>query len=515
MNQKVIVIGAGIGGLTTAALLAKAGYEVTVLEAQTYAGGCAGTFFHKGYRFEAGATVAGGFQPNGPHAVAADLLGINWKVKQHDPAWVVHLPDREVELTQDHQDVLAKFPRTASFWDEQQKVADLAWKMSAQGLPFPPTNLAEFSQLTKVGLSNFPADLRMIPFAFSSVHDWLKRKNLADDKAFVRFLDSTLLISAQATTERTNALYGATAIDLSRQGVYHIEGGIGGLAETLVDKIRELGGEVLFRQNVTRIAIENGKATGVYTKQGRRTNKEAFIPANFVIGNLTPWSLDTLLSDNSPAKLKREVSKRKATFGAFSLHLGLNHSKLPIGGIADHHQIIANMSSPLGEGNSVFISMSPEWDSSRAPEGNRAVTITTHTKIQQWWDLLEHDEAAYYAKKQAYTERILNTIDQFIPGFKTSVELTLPGTPVTYQFYTMREGGMVGGFPQTSLFKARSPLTGIANVRLVGDSIFPGQSTAGVTLGAIRVAKDIQRIFPLQTTRKTFSSDLSLKESKS
>jgi phytoene dehydrogenase-like protein len=52
---------------------------------------------------------------------------------------------------------------------------------------------------------------------------------------------------------------------------------------------------------------------------------------------------------------------------------------------------------------------------------------------------------------------------------------------------------MVGGFPQTSLFAARGPRTGIANVRLVGDSIFPGQSTAGVSLGALRVAHDVQR----------------------
>ncbi|MCA9982428.1 MAG: NAD(P)-binding protein, partial [Anaerolineales bacterium] len=67
MTPHVLIIGAGVGGLTAGALLLKAGYQVTVLEAHVYAGGCAGTFYHKKYRFDAGATLAGGFSPGGPH----------------------------------------------------------------------------------------------------------------------------------------------------------------------------------------------------------------------------------------------------------------------------------------------------------------------------------------------------------------------------------------------------------------------------------------------------------------
>ena len=52
---------------------------------------------------------------------------------------------------------------------------------------------------------------------------------------------------------------------------------------------------------------------------------------------------------------------------------------------------------------------------------------------------------------------------------------------------------MVGCYAQTSRFAARGPKTGIDNLWLVGDSIFPGQSTAGVTLGAMRVAAEVRR----------------------
>lgn len=488
----IIVIGAGIGGLTAAALLAQSGYRVTVLEAQTYPGGCAGTYFHKGYRFDAGATVAGGFQPFGPHDVAGEQLGIDWKVRQHDPAWVVHMPDRQIALTSDNADVAASFPKTAHFWRAQSKTADLAWRMSAAGLPWPPKDLAEFAQLAQVGLRFFPRDLRMLPFALGTVKQWMAAQGVAADPAFVRFIDAQLLIAAQTTSQNVNALYGATALDLARQGVYHVEGGIGGLAETLEAKLVELGGEVIYRQQVTRIAVEDGRVTGVYARKGKRGVREDFFPCDFLIANLTPWSLDTLLGEDSPRGLQREVAARAQGWSAFVLHLGVAADKLPAG-IPDHHQMLDSIDGALGETHSVFMSISPEWDLSRAPAAHRAVTISTHTSVAQWWSLLERDPAAYAERKAEYTERVLANVERYLPGFRRSIVLTLPGTPVTYNFYTARHLGMVGGFPQTSLFKMRSPRTGIANLRLVGDSIFPGQSTAGVTLGALRVAADVQR----------------------
>ena len=332
----------------------------------------------------------------------------------------------------------------------------------------------------------------------------MKRHELGDNRAFRRFIDATLLISAQNTADRVNGIYGATAMDLARQGVYHVEGGIGGIAETLVEKIRNSGGEVLYRQRVQRIATVNGQAIGVYATTGRRSTKEEFFPADFVVVNNTPWSLAKMLGDDTPAKLKNEISRRDNTQGAFVLHLGVDAEKLPQN-IHDHHQIVRSYEGAMGEGETLYVSISPEWDTSRAPEGQRAVTVSTHTNVQQWWDMLEADEQAYYDCKDAYAERIISTIDKTLPGFKNAVDLTLPGTPVTYEFYTGRYKGMVGGFPQSSLFKARGARTGIGNIRLVGDSVFPGQSTAGVTLGGIRVAEDVMRHLP-EMIERTVSS---------
>jgi phytoene dehydrogenase-like protein len=118
----------------------------------------------------------------------------------------------------------------------------------------------------------------------------------------------------------------------------------------------------------------------------------------------------------------------------------------------------------------------------------RTATLSTHTAVAPWWQLRHTDKSAYHARRDAYAQRLLDAAEQAIPGLRRAIRLCLPGTPVTFAFYTKRPLGMVGGFPQTSLFNVRGPQTGIPNLWLVGDSIFPGQSTAGVTLGGMRVA---------------------------
>ena len=492
-TQHVVVIGAGVGGLTAAALLAQVGCRVTILEAGTYPGGSAGTFYHQGYRFEAGATLAGGFQPGGPHAMVGERLSIQWPVRLADPAWVVHLPDRQVTLRHGGGDVVAQFPGSERFWREQARIADRAWALAAEALPWPPSSVGEMLRLGAIGARHLQGALELAPFALGTAGQWLARHSLENDAAFRRFIDAQLLISAQTTSRDANALYSAIALDLARQGAYHVEGGIGGLAQTLADTVTALGGEVRFKHRATRLLLRDGRAVGVEVEVRRRTTET--VPADFVVANLTPWSLDALLGADSPARLRREVARRAPGWGAFVLYLGVDGRALAPE-LPDHHQIITEMEGPLGEGRSVFVSLSPVWDASRAPEGFRAVTATTHTAIGPWWELANGDRDAYEARKAQYTERMLAAIESALPGFRAGVALTMPGTPVTYQTWTHRHLGMVGGFPATSLLRARGPRTGVANVRLVGDSVFPGQSTAGVTAGALRVAHDVLESLP-------------------
>jgi phytoene dehydrogenase-like protein len=169
------------------------------------------------------------------------------------------------------------------------------------------------------------------------------------------------------------------------------------------------------------------------------------------------------------------------------LYVGLDAAIMP----ADfplHHQVVVRQ--PLGEGNSLFLSLSPAADPDRAPAGQRALTISTHTALAPWWALHRDDPPGYAARRQRYVEQMLAGAEQALPGLAAAARLLLPGTPVTFQRFTRRERGWVGGFAQTGLLTGWGPRL-LPGLWMVGDSIFPGQSTAAVALGGLRIAQGV------------------------
>jgi C-3',4' desaturase CrtD len=480
--NRVVVIGAGIGGLTAAALLAKAGQDVTVLEAHVYPGGCAGTFYHQGYRFDAGATLAAGFEPGGGMTRLGGALGITWPVEPAAVALAAHLPDgatvtRWTDPACWQAERARAFGAAAEpFWRWQETTAAALWDAALRGVPWPPQSPDEILKLAAAGLRvSGQARWRTAGLAADAIRPL--KTHLPTAPARLRhYVDGQLLIAAQATSARANALYGAAALDMPRRGVVYVRGGIGRLADALADAVRRNGGQVLLRQKVPQVSARN--RTKII-----ETDKGARLEADTVVFNMPPWDAAALLGEAAPVSM-REATPPADGWGAFMVYVGLDGSSLP-GDFPLHHQVLVR--EPLGEGNSVFLSLSLPGDADRSPAGHRALTISTHTELRGWWRLFEHDRAAYEARKAAYTERVLEAAQAAIPGLRAAARLVLPGTPVSFQRFTHRSLGWVGGFPQTSLFRTWAPRLGDA-LWLVGDSIFPGQSVLATALGGQRVA---------------------------
>jgi phytoene dehydrogenase-like protein len=247
---------------------------------------------------------------------------------------------------------------------------------------------------------------------------------------------------------------------------------VGVLADTLAESIASSGGSVLRKRRAAALEERGGRATAVLDARGQRH------PAEVVVSNLTPEATGALLGE--PA-----AEPRGFAWGAFTLYAALRADAIPPG-LPTHHQVVLDPSAPLGEGNSAFLSLSPEWDTTRGRPGERVATLSTHTRPAAWLGLDKH---AYAEAKARATERLLRAAERAIPGFGAAATLVFGGTPRSFQRFTGRPLGLVGGYPQRGLLSGRSPGTRLHNLLLVGDSIFPGQSTAAVTLGALRVAR--------------------------
>ncbi|MCU0503747.1 MAG: NAD(P)/FAD-dependent oxidoreductase [Anaerolineae bacterium] len=489
--NRVIVIGAGVGGLATAALLAKAGLDVTVLEAHVYPGGCAGTFFHQGYRFDAGATLAAGFDPSGGMTRLGEALGMAWPVERAEAAMAVHLPGdvtitRWTDPARWREERLAAFGAAAEpFWRWQEQTADRLWALTDRGVPWPPQGASEALKLAGGGLETAVAAPTRLPILALDAFRPLASHLRDMPETLRRYIDGQLLISAQVTSERANALYGAAALDMPRRGVAHVRGGMGRVAALLAEAVRRHGGRVLYRQRVTHV---NRQADGSFSVE---TQKRAGFTADTVIFNLPPWDAASLLGVHAPERL-RGAQLPQDGWGAFMAYVGLDEAVLPPDAPLHRQALVAE---PFGEGNSVFLSLSLADDPDRAPAGQRALTISTHTQLAPWWRLFEHDREAYAARKQEYAERLLAAAEIALPGLRGAARLIMPGTPVSFQRFTHRSLGWVGGFPQTNLFRAWAPQVA-PGLWLVGDSIFPGQSVLAVALGGMRVAGAVMRSLP-------------------
>jgi phytoene dehydrogenase-like protein len=317
----------------------------------------------------------------------------------------------------------------------------------------------------------------------------LRRYGLGD-RALRAFIDAQLLISAQVVADECAWLFGSVALDLARQGVFYAEGGAWSIARTLADAFIRDGGELRYRAWVERVLVEDGRAVGVRLAGGEE------LRARHIIAGQTVWDVARLLGEHAPRRLRRLAGATPEGWGAFTLYLGVDEAAIPAG-LPEHHQVLLRYDEPMGEANTAFLSLHPAYDTSRAPAGQRAVTVSTHTRVGPWWEARAAGRAAYVERKERLAEGLLSAIERVLPAVRGHIRYRQAGTPVSFQRYTRRAEGMVGGLgqrpSQSGFFSLGARAAGVDRLWLVGDSAFPGQSTAAVTQGAIRVYRALRR----------------------
>jgi C-3',4' desaturase CrtD len=472
-QQEVVVIGAGVAGLSAAALLAQRGRQVLVLEQNWLPGGCASSYPRHGYIFEAGATTLVGLDEGMPLKWLLDQTGIKIEALKLETPMQVHFPDGQV-LTR-HQNLgewIAEAERVfgasgqRAFWEECFHLSQMVWRTSLRQTRFPPTSLGDL--LALMGKASF-SQLKMLPRAFQTTADLLRKHGLHENARFCAFVDAQLLISAQNNAGEVNALFGAAALCYTNYGNYYVPGGMLQLVQPIAQFITQAGGEVRLRQRVTRITHTLGGYEIHLQKHPSILCKHLI--SSIPLNNILPlMDFDSLMRNSS------KVIHPEKLWSAFTMGIAFKGSALfP----AIHHQILLDESLPEIGSNSIFVSLSHPEDHLRCKSGECVAAVSTH--IAQ-----PHLHSIYH--KAQLEERIVSILEEKGILRRADILYQHSSGQKSWEKWTGRAYGFVGGYPQYKAIKPwqmKDARLDRKSAYICGDSTYPGQGIPGACLSGI------------------------------
>ena len=496
MNESadVIVIGSGIGGLTSAALLQNRGISTLVFEKNCYPGGSCSSFQRDGYSFDAGASVFYGFGDNSNsgtlnlHTRIFRKLGIDVPTI-HDPVQIhYHLPngfslpayyDRHAFIDA----LTARFPHEREgiekFYMELDAVHDILSSL-------PAGSLEDVFHLASVGVS-FPA--KTIALALKTFRSMGKTaRRYISDEELLRFIDIeaySWAVQDAVSTPLVNS--GICLADRHYGGINYPVGGSGAIPRALCRGIEKSGGQIRFQSEVTSILVDNGEAHGVRLADGSEHYAKA------VISNATVWDTFNRLVTDSRYRVDENRFLRAPSW--FQLYLGIDASVIPKEFYV-HHVLVDNWENYNQPGGTIYFSAPTILDPSLAPPGKHIVHAFVTAEADQWQHY-DRQNGAYRDAKETLAASIISRTERILPGLSNAIELKVLATPLTHQRYLNRFKGSYGPLlkPGQNVLQKPQNTTRIKNLFAAGDSTFPGQGVIAVTYSGVSCASYIARQF--------------------
>lgn len=500
----VIVVGSGMGGMTTAALLARDGYKVLVLEAARFPGGCSSSYNRKGYVFETGATTLIGYDKHQPLARLEKMLDITLPKEQIDPPMTVRMNGDVITRYTNRDYWIMEASRVFGnaigqqrFWRKAFEVSDAVWRLSEKNVFFPPQRFREWMELAS---RNKVRDALYLKYAFRSVRSVMRSFGV-DSPQFRAFIDEQLMITAQSKSKDTPFLFGAPGLTYTSCTNYNVPGGFIHMIEKLQKYIEARGGVVRSRSKVNSIYTSeelyhhssNGSSNNEAkdkTEQDLKYKPKYVVTTNSaryfsdrIVTNIPVWNVPEVTSGPAKSWFQKQADKFSRAWGAYIL--GIATLDTYPDDLTLHHQIHLEKPVPHVGADSVFVSLSARGDTKRAPDGYRVLNVSCHTDTHSWFAKGDDYEEAKVQAKEA----ILDILEQSLPGFRrVNISVQFEGTPVTWQNWVYRHQGRVGGIPQSmkrSLLDWPPAETPFPDWYLTGDTVYPGQGIPGVTLSGI------------------------------
>jgi all-trans-retinol 13,14-reductase len=477
MKYDIIVIGAGLGGLTAGAKLAKEGKKVLVIEQHDQPGGYATTFKRGDFILEVGLHEMYGPAPG----------------------------DMKTKIFQD-LDVFShvEFIPLPEFYRFTNGRFDVT-------IPHDPAVAAE--RLSAL----FPGETAGIKAYFDQILQPKKKVFEGQDRSLGEFLDSVIANDDLKLILLGNLGYfndDPYSLSLSyysiSQGSYFsggasfIKGGSQKLSDTLAGFIRDHGGEVLLNHVVTSVKTEGRNVSGVLFKgrsAGGSVITEAF--ADEVIANNSMAGVADLLPQEHGSELKNAMHDQVPGASLLTLYLGFKKPVKELGyhyystfiydpSVKSQKDILSNNREDFSLRNFTFVDYG-QVDSGLAPAGKSVGTICCIDYLKDWEGLERKD---YLAKKERVASALIERLDRLIPGAADAIEYHEVGTPYTCKRYTLNPEGAVYGFAQTPSRKAIDTSKLPANLHFASAWGKTGGGFSGAIYGGYLCAMGILRKRP-------------------
>ncbi|MGK7946996.1 MAG: phytoene desaturase family protein [Microcystaceae cyanobacterium] len=493
----IVVIGSGIGGLCSAALLAKYGFSVVVCESHNIAGGAAHGFERNGFKFDSGPSLYSGLSyspsPN-PLRQVLDAIEEDAQWINYD-AWGCYLPEGNFiapigETAFDGILQKIRGPEAVNQWKKLQKVM----KPLAEATYALPTSSVRLDLGALFTLSPYlPTFLRhgwnmgQLTGNFGDIMD-----QVITDPFIRNWLDLLCFLLSGLPASQTSAAEMAFMFgDWYRPDVKldYPMGGSEGLVNALVRGLEKYGGKLQLNAHVDQIILENNQATGVILR-----DKTVIKAKKAVISNASIWdTLNLLPESSSTAKLKQERQKMPPCNSFMHLHLGIDKEGLPPD-LECHYTTVDDWEKGISAPHNVIVLSIPSvLDPSLAPAGKHTVHVyTPANEPYALWEGVKRNSPEYTQLKKERAEPLWQALERIIPDIRSRCEVTLVGTPLTHQRFLRRYRGSYGPAMEAGRFP--SPLTPVSGLYCCGDSVFPGIGLPAVAASGMLVANTLASV---------------------
>ncbi len=499
-NYHTIIIGSGMGSLTTAAILAKEGQKVLVLERHYIAGGFTHIFKRKGFEWDVGIHYIGEVQRE--TSVIRKLFDYisDAQIKWADMGDVydkIVIGDKEYDLVKGVNNFKDKM--LGYFPDEKKAInnyVDLVFKAIKTSQKFymdkalPPL------------MSNLIGGKMRKPFYhFSDKTTYDVLKSITDNEELIKVLSGQYGDYGLPPKQSSFVMHAAVARHYFAGGSFPI-GGSSVIANTIDKVIEKSGGTILISAEVDKVLIENNKAIGVKMKDGK-----TFLAKNIISGAGIMTTYNKLIPEKIVKKhqLKKQLQTVKRSVSHACLYIGLDGSpkdlNLPKTNYwiypdkIDHDTAINNYLNDLdADFPVVYISFpsakDPDW-TNRYPGKSTIdiITLLPYDDFKNWngtrWMKRGNE---YNEQKEKISKRLLEVLYKHIPQAKGKIEHYELSTPLTTKHFINYDEGEIYGLDHTpKRFRQRflKPRTPIKNFYLTGQDIVTAGVAAALFSGVI------------------------------